>query len=98
MWWTTSGRTLKQNVFPKVHRAEHAQPAHHRGQSSWQGVGLEWRRGANEWEKSRKSLQGYLLCRQLRYQLTKRKDPFYPLSLAAAAAARLASEQGGGAS
>jgi len=43
------------------------------------GVALEWRRGANEYEKTRKALQGYLLCRALRYFLMKKKDPFYPL-------------------
>ena len=44
------------------------------------GLGLEWRRGSNDWEKARKALQGYLLCRALRYALMKRKDPFYPLT------------------
>ena len=44
------------------------------------GVGLEWRRGGNEWEKTRKALQGFLYLRSLRYQLMKKKDPFYPLS------------------
>ena len=76
---------LRQNVLPKV-LVQNTRNLLTIEDRQVAGVGLEWRRGGNEWEKSRKSLQGYLLCRQLRYQLMKKKDPFYPLVSADSAA------------
>ena len=82
---------LKLNLFPKA-LVQNTRNLLTIEDKQLPGVPLEWRRGGNEWEKSRKSLQGYLLCRMLRYQLTKAKDPFYPLAGATASSVKVGGE------
>ena len=70
--------SLQQTVYPKV-LAVNTRNLLPIEDKQTPAIVLDWRRGGNDFEKTRKALQGYLLCRQLRYTLMKKKDPFYPL-------------------